>query len=139
LWGIYWPHEVPVFVKIMSCNLAVELLQKANVVITRNIVYSSKATATVPVDSNVSREVKLLHKKFHSCWGNKVIKVRLNPFAPPFRLYLVRWPRALVSKVLCVIDLIHTDHYLPLVFQVKEVVAVTMKELLKVVMTLFPS
>lgn len=44
-----------------------------------------------------------------------------------------------MSKVLCVIDLIHTDHYLPLVFQVKEVVAVTMKELLKVVMTLFPS
>src|ERR1700684_3327031 len=47
--------------------------------------------------------------------------------------------RALVSKVLCVIDLIHTDHYLPLVFQVKEVVTITMKELLKGVMTLFPS
>jgi len=45
------------FVEIMSCNLAVELLQKANVVIARNIVNSSKATATAPVDSNVSREV----------------------------------------------------------------------------------
>ena len=127
------------FVEIMSCNLAVELLQKANVVITRNIVNSSKATATVPVDSNVSREVKLLHKKLHSCWGNEGIKVRLNPFAPPLCLNLVRWPRALVSKVFCVIDLIHTDHYLPLIFQIKEVVTVTMKELLKVVMTLFPS
>jgi hypothetical protein len=61
------------FVEIMSCNLAVELLQKANVVIARNIVNSSKATATAPVDSNVSCEVKLLHKKLHSCWGNEVI------------------------------------------------------------------
>ena len=62
------------FVEIMSCNLAVELLQKADVVIARNIVNSSKATATAPVDSNVSREVELLYKKFHSCWCNEVIE-----------------------------------------------------------------
>ena len=86
---------MPVFVEIMSCNLAVELLQKANVVIARNIVNSSKATATAAVDSNVSCEVKLLHEKLHSCWGNEVIKVSFNPFAPPLCLYLVRWPRAL--------------------------------------------
>jgi hypothetical protein len=31
----------------------------------RNIINGSKATATGPVDSNVSREVELLYKKFH--------------------------------------------------------------------------
>ena len=42
--------------------------------IARNIINSSKATATGPVDSNVSREVELLYKKFHSCWCNEVIE-----------------------------------------------------------------
>jgi hypothetical protein len=36
----------------------------------------------------------------------------------------------LVSKVFRVIDLVHTDHYLPLTLEVNEVVTITMGELL---------
>jgi hypothetical protein len=38
-----------------------------------------------------------------------------------------------------VIDLIHTDHYLPLTLEINEVVTITMEELLKAIMALFAS
>jgi len=72
-------------------------------VIARNIINGSKATATGPVDSNVSREV--------------------GSFIPAGVMKSLR-----ASKVFCVIDLIH---HLPLILEVKEVVTITVKELLK--------
>ena len=50
--------------------------------IARNIINGSKA-ATGPVDSNVSREVELLYKKFHSCWCNEFIEGEQGPDLPP--------------------------------------------------------
>jgi hypothetical protein len=82
------------------------------VVVAGNAVNSSKSTATGPVDGNLSREVELLHKEFYSCWCNEAIEARFDPLAPPLclYLYLMWWPRALVSKVFRVITLIITSH-----------------------------